>query len=74
MYMYSCAQYYTHSNTNYIVLEPGQKQWIVYTFVHDIVHVHVHVYIALHVYSSCRAAWALQLICWKYSDLCTSVM
>ena len=26
------------------------------------------------VYSSCRAAWALQLICWKYSDLCTEVM
>ena len=32
----------------------------------------VHVY--RHVHSSCRAAWALQLICWKYRDLCTEVM
>ena len=41
----------------------------------------VYMYIHVHapygsVYSNCRAAWALQLhvICWKYSDLCTSVM
>ena len=27
-----------------------------------------------HVHNSCRAAWALQLICWKYMDLCTEVM
>ena len=23
-----------------------------------------------HVHSSCSAAWVLQLLCWKYSDLC----
>ena len=28
----------------------------------------------VHVHNSCRAAWALQLICWKYRDLCTEVM
>ena len=37
--------------------------------------IHIHVLMSnVHVHSSCRAAWALQLICWKYSDLCTSVM
>ena len=29
---------------------------------------HVEVYIQC---NSCRPAWVLQLLCWKYSDLCT---
>ena len=30
-------------------------------------HLHVHA----HVHNSCSAAWALQLFCWKYTDLYT---
>ena len=38
---------------------------VIYTLCGNILHV------CILVYTSCSAAWALQLFCWKYSDLCT---
>ena len=49
-----------------------------YTWFIPSMYIHIHIYIhttiikvCTHVHSSCSAAWVLQLLCWKYSDLCT---
>ena len=44
---------------------------LLYVYIICMYKVYMNIHVHVHVHSSYIAAWALQLLCWKYSDLCT---